>query len=155
MQLSLQQNSRQLVPVPWLQRQSLRWQKHKHCNTSSPLFNVETPNVLSSSPACGPARSGNMSTQDMQLVVKAQETHDNPWLDMVSDSGPSAAEGSTWGEKIASTLSASAAAASQTARRAGPVASVSVHSTTTCMASGETDQAGPFLKFGRRLRLRS
>ena len=69
----------------------------KHCNTSAPWFNLETPNVLSSSPACGPARSGGISTQDMQLVVKSQETHDNPWLDMVSDSGPSAAEGSTLG----------------------------------------------------------
>ena len=117
----------------------------KDCNTSAPWFNVETPNALSSSPACGPARSGNMSTQDMQLVVKAQETHDNPWLDMVSDSGPSAAEGSTWGEKIASTLSASAAVAGKSACRAGPVAS----------GSEETDQAGPFLQFGRRLRLRS
>ena len=117
----------------------------KDCNTSAPWFNVETPNVLSSSPACG-SRSGNMSPRPEQT---------NPWLDMVTDSGPSAAEGSTWGEKIASTLSASAAVAGQTARRAGPVASVSVHSTTTCMASGETDQAGPFLQFGRRLRLRS
>ena len=107
----------------------------KDCNTSAPWFNVETPNVLSSSLACGP-RSGSMSPRPTQT---------NPWLDMVTDSGPSAAEGSTWGEQIASTLSASAAVAGKTACRAGPVAS----------GSGETDQAGPFLQFGRRLRLRS
>jgi len=103
----------------------------KDCNTSAPWFNVETPNVLSSSPACGP-RSGNMSPCPEQT---------NPWLDMVTDSGPSAAGSSSWSEKIASTLSVSAAVAG----RAGPVA----------LGSGETDQAGPFLQFGRRLRLRS